>query len=173
MQKFFTAATAALLILFTAAVGHSADPAKIGVVDFQRVLKESTAGKAAQEEITQKGKEMEASLQGKKDEIEDLKSRLERESLVMNRDQREEKEREIRIKINDAKSLQKKYMEDFKQYEARLITKIQQEFFELVEEIGKQDGYTLILERVGVLYGADAVDITDEMIRRYNARKGQ
>jgi len=153
--------------------GALAADVKIGVIDFQRVLKESAAGKAAQEEITQKGKEMEASLQEKKDEIDELRSRLERESLVMNRDQREEKEREIRIKINDAKSLQKKYMEDFKGYEARLIKKIQQEFFDMVEEIGKQEGYTLILERVGVLYAADAVDITDELIRQYDARQRQ
>ena len=173
MRHPIMAAIAALVILSTAAVGYSADPAKIGVVDFQRVLKESAAGKAAQEEITRKGKEMEASLQEKKDEIDDLRSRMERESLVMNRDQREEKEREIRIKINDAKSLQKKYMEDFKGYEARLIQKIQQEFFDLVEEIGKQEGYTLILEKVGVLYAADAVDITDELIRQYDARRRQ
>jgi outer membrane protein len=156
-------------------ISYGADVAKIGIIDFQRVLTSSKVGKSAQEEINRKGKKMEADLKVKGAEIEELKKRLERESLVMSKAQRDEKEREFRIKINDLKSLRKKYTEEFKVFEAELVQKIQKDLFELVSEIGKREGYLLIMEKRegGILYSPNAIDITDKLIKRYNARAGK
>lgn len=169
MRRFAIALTIACLATFTAFPAMGAG-VKIGVIDFQRVLKESKAGKAAQAEIKQKAEQLEASLQQKGNEIEDLQNQLEREALVMSQEKREEKAREIRIKINDAKSLQKKYRSDFKEFEGRLINRIQKEFFDIVGDIGKREGFTLVLEKIGVLYAEDSVDITDKLIREYDRR---
>lgn len=169
MQKIAIALTAGILALLLAMPAYAAN-VKIGVIDFQRVLRESKAGKAAQAEIKQKAEGLEASLKQEGEEIEKLQNQLEREALAMSRDKREEKAREIRIKINDAKSLQKKYRNDFQEFEARLIKRIQKEFFDLVEDFGKRQGFTIILEKIGVLYVQDAVDVTDQLIREYDRR---
>jgi len=50
-----------------------ADVAKIGVVDFQRILVTSSAGKASQAEITKQGKAMEAELRKNQEELEEMK----------------------------------------------------------------------------------------------------
>lgn len=146
-----------------------ADVAKIGVVDFQRILETSDAGKAAQAEINRQGKEMETELQKRGAEINETKSKLEREALVMTRDVREEKERQLRISINDMKVMQQKYITEFKAREGRLIQRIQKEIFRLAEEIGKKEGYLLIVERRGVIYFPNAIDLSDVLIKRYNA----
>lgn len=156
-----------LMVLSFAISAHAADT-KIGVVDFQKILLGSSAGKAARAEIDKKAQEMEKDVGAKEEEIEELKKTLEQKALVMNRDQREEKQREIRIKINDIKSLQKKYMEDFKMFEARLIKRIQKDVLELLEKMGDRDKYHLIIEKSVVLYCPDAVDITDKVIEEYN-----
>ncbi|MBN1931216.1 MAG: OmpH family outer membrane protein [Desulfobacterales bacterium] len=149
---------------------YAADVAKIGVVDFQRILETSSAGKDAQIEINKQGKKMEADLKEKGDEIEELKKKLERETLVMSKEMREEKEREVRIKINDFKTLQKKYLDDFKGFEAKLVRRIQEAVFNLVDDIGKKEGYLLIVEKRqgGVLYAPNSIDITDQLIQQYN-----
>ncbi len=154
---------------------YGADVAKIGIIDFQRILETSSAGKKAQAEIAKQGKQMEADLKEKGAEIEEIKKKLEREALVMSKEMREEREREIRIKINDFKSLQKKYMTDFKMQEQRLVGRIQKDIFKIVEEIGKKEGYLLILERreAGVLYFPKTNDITDKIIQMYNAKFAQ
>ncbi len=169
MRRIAIALKIGVLVLLLALPAFGAD-AKIGVVDFQRVLKESKAGKAAQEEIKRKAEEFESNLKQKGQEIENLQSQLERDSLVMSRDKREEKAREIRIKVGDAKALQQKYRDDFKAFEAQIIQRIQKEFFDLVEDIGKREGFTIIIEKIGVLYARDAVDITDQLIRAYDRR---
>jgi outer membrane protein len=158
-------------ICFYAASSYGADVAKIGVVSFQKILEKSDAGKKATAEINKRGKEMEDSLKTKGEEIDAIKKKLEREALVMSKEMREQKEREIRISINDFKTLKNKYMADFKQHEARLVRGIQKEVLEIVEEMGKKEGFLVIFEKreAGVLYSPDTIDITDRLIQKYNA----
>ncbi|ETR73262.1 MAG: outer membrane protein [Candidatus Magnetoglobus multicellularis str. Araruama] len=145
---------------------------KIGVVDFQKILETSKVGKAAQKEIKSEGEKMEETLKEKGAEIEALKKKLERDALVIDRDTRAEREREIRIKINDIKALQKKYMSDFRDLEARMIDRIRTQLIDIIENIGKKDGYLLIMEKnqAGVLYSPNTVDITEKVIRLYNKK---
>jgi outer membrane protein len=152
------------------ASSYGADVAKIGIVDFQRILKTSSAGKKATAEINNKGQKIEADLKKKGEEIEATKNKLEREALVMSKEMREEKEREIRIKINDFKSLQKRYVAEFKEHEKRLVGRIQEEILTIIDEMGKQEGFLLIFEKreAGVMYSPNTIDITDRLIQKYN-----
>jgi outer membrane protein len=152
------------------ASSYGADVAKIGIVDFERILKTSSAGKNASAEINAQGKKIETDLKAKGDEIEAAKDKLEREVLVMSREMREEREREIRIKIGDFKALQKRYVDEFRDHEKRLVGRIQNEILTIIDEMGKQEGFLLILEKreAGVMYSPNTIDITDRLIQKYN-----
>ncbi len=163
----------AIVICFCllAASSYGADVAKIGIVDFQRILETSSAGKKAMAEVNKRGKKIEADLKKKGEEIEAIKKKLEREALVMSKEMREEKEREIRININDFKSLQKRYVAEFKEHEKRLVGRIQGEVLQIITEMGKKEGFLLIFEKreAGVMYSPNTIDITDRLIQKYNA----
>ena len=64
-KKALIAIACFLLVSFTAA--NAADVAKIGIVDFQRFLTTSKAGKTAQEEFKNQGVKMEADLKKAED----------------------------------------------------------------------------------------------------------
>ena len=147
-----------------------AESSKIGIVDFQKILELSNAGKAAQNEINAQGKLMENELKEKGKEIEELEKRLERESLVMSREMREEKQRDLRIKVGDYKALQQKYMEDFKLLEGRVINRIQKEVVGIIQDYGKKENFLMIVEKRsgGVVYAQSTIDITDTIIQLYN-----
>jgi outer membrane protein len=155
------------------AQAFAADVAKIGIVDFQKVFETSTAGKAAKEEINTQGKKLETDLKAKGSELEETKKRLEREALVMSREKREEKEREFRIKVNDFKSLQKKYERDLQRTQKRLLGEMKKEVLEIISEVGKAEGYLMIIEKIGVLYAPTALDISDIIIQKYNEMKAK
>jgi len=158
-------------IFFFAVHSYSADVAKIGIVDFQRILETSSHGKLAQSEINKKGKKMEAELKKKGAVIEELRKKVERDALVMSKEMREEKAREIRIKINDFKALNKRYSDEFRELENRLVTRIKKDVLGIVKEIGKKEGYLLIIEKAGVLYYPNAIDLTDKLIQIYNKKE--
>jgi len=148
---------------------YGADVAKIGVVEFQRVLDASSAGKIAKAEITEMGQKMEKELKAKGRELEEIRKRLERESLVMSKEMREEKQREFRIKINDLKALDKKYKQNLQVLNRKLSGRIQKQAMAIAEEIGKAEGYLLIIEKTVVLYAPNTIDITDQLIQKFNA----
>lgn len=161
---------AGLAVFFTAGTGLCADVAKIGVVEFQRLFDNSDAGKEIRSEITAQGRRMESELKEKSAEIDELRKRLERESLVMSREMREEKEREFRIKVSDIQALQNKYEVELQGLQNRLMGELQSATLEVISEIGKSGGYLMIMDNRGVLYAPSTIDITDEVIKRYNAR---
>jgi outer membrane protein len=158
-----------MAVIVCANTGLSADVAKIGVVEFQRLLDNSEAGKEFKAKITEKGKKMEAELKSKGAEIEELKKRLEREALVMSKEMREQKEREFRIKVNDIKTLQKKYEAELQGIQKKMMGELQAATLEIINDIGKSGGYLMIMDKRGVLYAPSTVDITDDVIKRYNA----
>ena len=88
----------------------------------------------------------------------------------MNREMRDEKERELRIKLGDLKALEQKFKSEFNALNQNLIARIHKEIFEIAGEIGKKEGFLLIIEKreAGVFYAPDAIDITDKMIQRFN-----
>ena len=149
---------------------NAADVAKIGVANLQRVLETSNAGKSAQEQIKKQKDQMEQELKQKGGEIEELRKQLERESMVMSKEKREEKDREIRIKLNDFKSLQKRYRTQLQNLEKKLVNQLLKDVSTLVEEIGKKEGYLLIINNTGVMYSPGSINITDRLIKELNAR---
>ncbi len=158
--------TMIFMFFFLGTFSNAAELNKIGFVDFQRIFELSEGGKAAQVEVKKQGEKLTAALQEKTDEIEEIKKRLEREALVMDKDMRDEKEREYRIKFNDFKLLERKYKDEIKGLNFRLVNRLQKEIIRLVEEIGKKEGYILILEKreAGVVYAPNAIDLTDRII---------
>ena len=47
---------------------------------------------------------------------------------------------------------------------------MQKAVFEIVQKMGKKEGYLLILEKknAGVMYNPESIDITDKIIMEYN-----
>ncbi|MCD4721566.1 MAG: OmpH family outer membrane protein [Desulfobacula sp.] len=152
--------------------GFCADVAKIGVINFQKILKESSAGKMTQKQITEKGNEFQKKLKTEKVLLDEMKKAFEREALVLSPEKQQEKQREFRIRVNDFKKMQETFSREFKQLEVKLLNKIQIAVFEIANEIGKEEGYMLILEKkaAGVVYHPGQLDITDQIIKKYNIK---
>ena len=174
MRKFKSIGVILIFILvFCSQHLFAADVAKIGVIDLQKILETSAAGKSIQSELKKEKDKMEADLQKKGTEIENIRKRLERESMVMGKEMREEKERESRIKINDFKSLQKKYRSDLQKLEGDLMNQLKIDIDEIVQEMGKKEGYLLIINKFGVIYSPDSIDVTDKVIGNLNTKSAK
>ena len=151
MKPSVHTALAAVFCLILASVAWGASP-KFGVVDFQRVLQNSKAGKAAKAQIEQKGKAMEAELKTKGQDLENQKKRLEAEAQVMTKEVKEEKARAFQSQVNDFNQLQRRYANDFKKFEVEKLKQIQDTVTGLLEQIAKKEGYAIIFELILLLY---------------------
>jgi outer membrane protein len=164
--KFFMA----FFLIFAFAISsNAADVAKIGVVDIKRVLDNSTAGKEAQAELTKQGKKMQGELEKRKAEIEEIQKNIERQAAVMSKDAREQKKRDLQIKLYDFKNIENKYRSELRISEREKSIKIQKEVLRIAREIGKKEGYLIIIDKSIAIYVPNTLDLTDKVIQEYNA----
>lgn len=164
------AAALALGVCLPGGPAFGADAVKIGVVDLQKVLEGSNAGKTAQGELKAQREKMQADLKQRGAEIQEIETRMTREAMVMSKEAREQKDREHRIKVSDFQALQRKYQTDLQEVERRLMGQLQKEISGLVAEMAKKDGYTLIVSNIGVIYSQPAIDLTDRLIQELNSK---
>lgn len=145
---------------------------KMGIVDLQRALNESKAGKKAKEQFKVEFDRMQDGLKREKDQLDRLKDDLDKKSTVLKEEQRktmaddfERKRRDLRRKLEDSDA-------ELRRKDSELTGDILKQLAVVIQEIGARDNYTVILENSSsaVLYGSKTIDLTDEVIRAFDAR---
>jgi len=158
--------------LFGVAQGAAADDDKIGVVDIDQALNSTEEGKAAREELSRKQREAQGKLEPMVERFKAMQEELKSKRFVLSEEALYQKQLdlvELKTQIdNRAKELEDKFKVDKERLEGPLRKKL----ISIVEEIGKEEGYALILARGagGMLYSREALDITDMVIKRFNKK---
>jgi outer membrane protein len=148
------------------------EPIKIGIVDIDRAISSTEEGKAAREEFARKQREAEAQLQPMYERYKQLEDELKAKKFVLSDEALFQKQldlAEMRNQIqNKMKELEGQLQVDQKRLEGPLTAKL----VDIIEEIGKGKGFTVIMRRgtPGLLYTREALDITDIVIEKYNAK---
>jgi outer membrane protein len=167
-----TLALAFTVLCAFAAAARAAD-LKIGYVDLQRALNESDAGKAAKERFKVQVDRLQVDLKKKKDALDSMKEQLEKKASVMKPEEARNLESDYQKKLRDFERAYKDSQGELQQKDSELTVELLKELQVVIEEFGKEQGYSIILEQSSssVLYGAADLDLTDQIIARYNARK--
>lgn len=164
-------------ILFTLAVLLMATPAfaemKVGYVDLQKALNLCKAGKEAKGTISALVKKYEDEFKTKQEDLLKLKNNLEKQAALLSADARKEKEREYQQEVKELQRFQKDVKEELQQKDADHTKRILNELFETLKTIGKNGQYTMILEKNegAVIYADESIDLTDQLIKQYDAGK--
>jgi len=144
--------------------------AKIGVISFQKVLKQSEAGKDVYNKLQSQADDYDKKLTSLGDKIKNLQDSYAQKEAVLKEETKEKKRTEIQREIRNFNTTKEDYSKELKRLEMRHLKRVQDEVLKIVNDLGKELGYEIILEvqNSAVLYMADTVDITDNVIKRYN-----
>jgi outer membrane protein len=143
---------------------------RIAYIDVQRVLARSAAGVAAREQLEREKATMQKEMDGKRIELEKLREELEKKGPLLTPDARREKQELFERKRRDAARLADDFQKELEKKESTLLQKVLQDVSGIIERVGKEKNYYLIVEKrgAGVIYGAPDADLTDEVIRAYD-----
>jgi len=147
---------------------------KIGYIDVQRVLARSAAGVAAREQLEKERGTIQKDMDGRRQELEKLRDEIEKKGPLMSADARREKQEQFDRKRRDAARAADDYQKELEKKEGQLLQKVLQEVGGVIEKVGKEKNYYMIVEKrnAGVLYAANDADLTDEVIRAYDRDAG-
>jgi len=156
-------------IFLVSSVSFSAS--KVGYVDLQKVF---TGYKKAMESEASFKKEVEKEqikINALQAEIKKMQAEYDKKKDILKPEEKKKKEEELKGKIQE---FTKKWSEVNKKLDNRrkeLEGKRIQEIKDAIKEYGKKHGYSVILDSRAILYGEDANDLTDEIIKLLNSKK--
>ena len=157
------------ILLCVSAVGAQ-ERVKIGFIDIQRAISDSNAGKRAKERFQAQVKKAEGELLKEKTELERLKADLDKKGPLMKEDERRNLEVDLQRRYVSYQRTMTDQQQELRQKEGALTGDILKELEKIVNEIGKSDKFTLILERNQILYSDQGIDVTNKVIEVFNSR---
>lgn len=163
------------ILLLSGTSVFAADAPKIGFVDLVKALNESESGKKAKSDLEFLIKSKQGTIDEKGKAIEKGKSDLEKQASVLSPDARKSKEEELERLIREYQRLVSDAQSEVKKKEGELTGEILKEIRTVVQKIGQDEAYTLILENAEgqILYAIKDVDLTDVIIKKYNESKAK
>ena len=134
-------------------------------------MNECDAGKKAKTDLEALIKSKESVIEEKGKEIEKLKSELQKQASALSSEAKKSKEDELEKLFRDYQRTVQDSQEEVKKKEGELSEAILKGVHELVDDIGKKEGYKIIIEKSLALYVNTDLDITADVIKRYNKSK--
>ena len=162
-----------ILVMLAVLVGSTYAQQKIGVVNSQDVLEKSAEGKKVMARLQQKDAENQTKIANLDEEMRKLQTRLNTQRLTLTNDALQQLSSDLEKKQTDRKRYAEDSLREMQELTARLFQRIQNELLPIIEQIGKDKGLEIILDlaRSGAIYFNPAVDITADVIQRYDASK--
>jgi len=141
---------------------------KIAMVDMQRVLNETVAGKRARKELESSSKSKQGKLDKKRKKLEADAAKLEGMSGQALMEAQEKLQRESM----ELQSMLFALEQELGEQHNKLLEKMYRNAQSIVADMAKAQGVDLVLVRdqMTVIYAQDAFDITGAVIKKYNAK---
>jgi outer membrane protein len=172
MKRFVLLACVLVGVVVLVAAGSAcAARVKIGVIDIQKIMRDSKAAKETRGMFLMDVESKRALLKEKENEIRAMEKELKEQGDKMSAAAQEEKKDKLVGAFNELRQLKEGIEEELKKKDFELRRKLAGEIREIAEEFSKKKKFTIILERQSVIVPSEAIDITDEIIQIYDEKK--
>jgi Skp family chaperone for outer membrane proteins len=161
------------MIAVLASSGLAQQVIKIGVVNSQEVLEKSAEGKRVLAQLQDKDKRNQAELSRRDSEIQDLQTRLNTQRLTLTPEALRNLTTDLQRKQTERNRFYEDAGREMNELADRLFQRIQTELLPIIEQMGKENGLDIIFDlgKSGAIYFSPTVDLTAEVITRYDASK--
>ncbi|OSM05165.1 OmpH family outer membrane protein [Magnetofaba australis] len=150
---------------------ESADAAdKFAFVDVQRAISSSDAAKQARNLLMSAKGKTQAKVDAKKSQIETMQADLKKRGALMTPEAKAEFNAKLQREMRDFRRMVEDLQLRLDRENARWTKRITGALREVIEEMGREKGYTAVFGKGQVLYATDTIDITDQVLKRLNER---
>jgi outer membrane protein len=162
----------------------SSSALKVGIVDLDRALKESTSGKQAlgtlkqfRDKVVKDINDKKRQKDAKETTLRDLQSELTSQSMVLSDTAKRDKEesyrrqvRDLRKFIDDSNRFIEESERELREREGEATSRLLGDLLKIVRAVGQEESFTIIFERNDrvLLFVADAIDLTEKIIKRFD-----
>jgi len=164
------AIVATLPLLLLAMPASAAKPVKMGYVDLQRALKEVDEGKAALSRLKKDFEKKQTQLNQRKEELTRLKEALDGMPVTVKEEVQAAKAQEFQQRFLEWQNLGMKLQQQIDEAQHEATKEILSKMQAILAQVGEAEGFTAILLKESLAYAPGHLDLTNELIRRYNEK---
>ncbi|MEK6244272.1 MAG: OmpH family outer membrane protein [Pseudomonadota bacterium] len=164
LKALFSAVALGLATLSLALpAGHALAQSKIGVVQIERIVRDSQPAMRAQKKLEAEFARREAELAKGADQLKRLQDEMEKDSVTMPETQRRNKERDFNEMNREFQRKQREYREDVNQRRNEELGQVIEQANRIIRQIAESEKYDIIFQEAA--YANPRIDITDKVIK--------
>ncbi len=167
-RSSLTRGLAVTLLAAMPALPVAAQELKIGYVNSERVLRESSPAQAAQKKLDAEFGKRQRELVEAEQRLKSAADKLEKDAPTLAAADRTRRERELVEQDRDLQRKRREFQEDVNQRRNEELTSLVERANRVIKSIQESEKYDLILTE-GVFFYSARVDITEKVIRVLNA----
>ena len=163
-----------LLVAFCGLVlssGLTAAELKVGVVQLQKIVGESSQSQKAQADLKRDFQPRETKLVNEQKELKKLEEKLEKDAAVMIDAEKRKTEKELIERGREFKRGMDEMRQDYSMRANQEMAKIQKAVQEAITAVAKEQNFDLVLVE-GVAYARETLDITSQVEQKLNSAPG-
>ena len=162
-------AALATFSLLAPRVARAAD-VKIAYVDLQRAIAEVDEGKAARARLEQMRDAKQKEIDKEQEVLKKEKDTYDKQAATMTEATRNAQAGELQKKFLDLQQRFEKGRAELSETERETFGGILAKVQPIIQTIAQRDGFTMVLEKTGILWAPPSLDVTNELIRLFNEK---
>ena len=171
MKRIFFSTLIIMVALAPAAQIASAAATKIGIIDMQRLLKESKAAQDLRGVFLMDLENKRNVLQAKESQVRKMRDDLRQGAKGKSAEEIQEAQEQLQEEVKALRRLKADLQEELKKKDMELTQQLIKEVREIVEAYKKKKKFTLILQRKSVVAFDKSIDITGDIIKEFDKKK--
>lgn len=161
---------AAFSVLAAMPAAASPSPATFGVIDLNAIMQTSDAAKGILSALEGKRKEFQAQILKEEDALRAAGQQFEKEKATLDKDKLEARRRALDERLfNGQKMVQERKAVLDRAFNDSML-RLKKEAAKIVAEIAKERNLSAVLTQEAVILSVPELDLTDEVIKRLNAK---
>jgi len=146
---------------------------KIAVVDVLRAVNECQAGAEAKKALAKEAEKLQHLYEEKQKELQTIKESLDKQSLMLNSEARAAKEKDFQNRVKEFQRWGEDNQNNMNQKRTEMERNVALGLQKVIQKIGADEGYTFVLVKNDniVLYASKSIDLTDRVIKAFDAQK--
>lgn len=167
-MKFLTTSSSKIIaaVLLCVAVNVQAQETKIGLVNSQRVMRESAPAKAAEAKIEQEFSKRQKELVDLSARIKNLAAKLDKDAAVISESDRVRRQRELSDMDQDFQRKQRAFSEDLNLRRNEEIAIVVERANKAIKQVAESEKYDIIFQDAA--YFNPRIDVTEKVLKILN-----
>lgn len=172
----FIAAVVAIALAFSAEAqskksgGGSTGPVKIAVIDVDHIRREATAVKVAREQVAKYHTAFQADIQKEEAELRNANQELARQRNILSPEAFAEERKKFEQRLVEVQRLVQVRRQQLDDVQNDFMRRMNEVMAEVVNDLAKENNYTVILRLDQSVFASDSVMITSLVLERLNKR---